>query len=167
MQIIQGHIEPFWKDQYKHISYTRNPFGNSNDIAKWVHLGYVAKHYTGEMHIVKESTATWELPFFKIFSGLHTGVTLYRMETSVIMPEHFDTFEFFIKRYNITDCSKIRRALIFLEDWQSGHIFEINNSSITGWKAGDYVIWDHTTPHLAANIGINMRYTAQVTYLNV
>jgi len=31
------------------------------------------------------------------------------------------------------------------------------------WKAGDYAIWTGNTKHFAANIGVDYRYTLQIT----
>jgi hypothetical protein len=163
---ILGHIDPFWNIEYRELSYSRNSFNNQEDVDKWNKYGYTNKYFTGKMYVASEID-TWAKPFFNIFPGNHTGVTFYKMETGIIMPMHKDMFSFFIKKYNIVDRSKIKRALIFLEDWKSGHIFEVEDRPISNWKAGDYIIWDMDTFHLAANIGIEDRYTAQITYLDV
>jgi hypothetical protein len=34
---------------------------------------------------------------------------------------------------------------------------------VTEWQAGDVVEWTYDTPHLAANMGIDPRYTLQIT----
>ena len=53
--------------------------------------------------------------------------------------------------------------MVFLEDWRSGHIMEVDDQQLTGWKAGDWVGWRYDTPHLAANLGTTDRYTLQIT----
>jgi hypothetical protein len=53
--------------------------------------------------------------------------------------------------------------VIYLEDWQSGHISEIEDTVISKWKAGDYIVWKNNTQHLAANVGKTSRYTLQIT----
>jgi hypothetical protein len=161
--VTKGHVSPFWKDEFKNLSYSRQPFSNQEDVAKWINMGYVAKHFTGQMYVAKSPAEAWIEPFFNLFPGTNTGVTFYKMETSVVMPAHTDSFTFFIKNYNIVDQTKIKRALVFLEDWKSGHNLEVDNYPVTQWKAGDYVIWDSSTPQLAANIGFELRYTAQIT----
>ena len=50
-----------------------------------------------------------------------------------------------------------------MEDWQSGHVFEIEKQPIVEWRAGDYVVWKNDTLHLAANVGKTSRYTLQIT----
>lgn len=164
---LSGHIEPFWANEYTKLEYTRNSFNNQYDIDKWIDDGYTNKYFTGKMHVANFHATNWTNLFFNLFPSTHTGVTFYKMETGIIMPTHKDTFKFFIEKNNIIDCSKIRRALIFLENWKSGHIFEIENTAVTNWQAGDYVVWNIDTPHLAANIGVENRYTAQITYLDV
>jgi len=50
-----------------------------------------------------------------------------------------------------------------MEDWQSGHISEIEKQPLINWTAGDYIIWKNDTLHLAANVGKTARYTLQIT----
>lgn len=164
---LSGHIEPFWNNEYTKLEYTRNSFNNQSDVDRWIDAGYNNKHFTGKMHIIDPKIVDWASPFFKLFSGLYTGVTFYKIETGVIMPKHTDSFKFFIEKYKISNPLRIKRSLMFLEDWKSGHIFEIENNPITNWKAGDFVTWDINSPHLAANIGLDLRYTAQITYFDV
>ena len=57
----------------------------------------------------------------------------------------------------------IRRAIVFLEDWASGHYLEVDNEPVVKWSAGDVVVWEYDTPHLAANMGTTPRYTLQIT----
>ena len=58
------------------------------------------------------------------------------------------------------DCVRI---VVFLEDWKSGHISEVNGVQVSNWHAGDYMLWESDCPHLAANIGLDKRYTLQLT----
>jgi hypothetical protein len=57
----------------------------------------------------------------------------------------------------------IYRALILLEDWKSGHYLEAMGVPYTDWTAGTVVEWSYDTPHMAANIGLEPRYTLQIT----
>jgi hypothetical protein len=52
---------------------------------------------------------------------------------------------------------------VFLEDWKPGHYFEGNDIAKVNWKAGDVVEWQYDAPHLAANLGLEPRYTLQIT----
>jgi len=80
------------------------------------------------------------------------------------LPEHVDTYERYIELFDLKGKEDtIRRAVLFLEDWQSGHYLEIEGQAIPHWSKGDYVAWTTNTPHMAANIGITPRYTLQIT----
>jgi hypothetical protein len=80
-----------------------------------------------------------------------------------VLPTHSDTYARFREVYGIADPDSIWRAVIFLEPWASGHYFEIDGDPYTEWQAGDTVVWQNTVPHLAANVGMTMRYTLQIT----
>jgi hypothetical protein len=87
--------------------------------------------------------------------------SVYRMNPGTTLPMHGDTYARFRELHNWT--GDIHRAVVYMEDWQSGHISEIEDTVITGWKAGDYIVWKNDTQHLAANVGKTSRYTLQVT----
>jgi hypothetical protein len=53
--------------------------------------------------------------------------------------------------------------LVLLEDWKSGHYLEVMDRPIVNWQAGQVVEWTYDTPHMAANIGLEPRYTLQIT----
>jgi hypothetical protein len=52
---------------------------------------------------------------------------------------------------------------VFLEDWKSGHYFEGNDVAKVNWRAGDVVEWQYDASHMAANLGLEPRYTLQIT----
>jgi hypothetical protein len=80
------------------------------------------------------------------------------------MPVHQDLYRRYIEVFNLQGQeTKIRRALVLLEDWQSGHYLELNGEPVVNWHAGDTVEWQYDTPHMAANIGLEPRYTLQIT----
>lgn len=163
----QGKIEPFWKDLHRYLDYQREPFNCDTDIDLWRKQGYSQEYFTGVMYDMKRSLADWIDPFFSVFEGKNIGVSFYRMDTCNILPYHRDTYKYYRTLFNIKDLSIIRRAVIFLEDWKPGHIFEIENIPITNWKAGEWVLWENDSPHMAANLGLEPRYTAQITFTDV
>ena len=57
----------------------------------------------------------------------------------------------------------IYRAILFLEDWKPGHYAEYNYQPLVDWRVGDCVVWQYDAPHMAANLGLNPRYTLQIT----
>jgi hypothetical protein len=86
------------------------------------------------------------------------------MKTGTVMPVHSDVYKRYIELFNLQGKeTRIRRALVLLEDWQSGHYLEVANKPYVNWKAGDTVEWSYDEPHSAANIGLEDRYTLQIT----
>lgn len=83
-------------------------------------------------------------------------------EPGQTLPLHVDTFYKISQQFNVdaNDCIRIN---IFLEDWQSGHYFEIDNVSFTSWTRGDAVIIQTNQPHLSGNMGLTPKYTMQIT----
>jgi len=163
----QGLITPFWKYQHRYLNYVRESFNCQEDLILWRSQGYSQEHFTGEMYDMRNLMPMWAEKFFSVFEGNNIGLSFYKMNTCNILPHHRDTYSRYIKLFNIQDTSKIHRAVIFLEDWQPGHIFEIEKTPITNWKAGEYVLWQYDAEHMAANLGLEPRYTLQVTYTNV
>ena len=163
----QGLITPFWEYQHRYLNYVRESFNCEEDLILWRSQGYSQEHFTGEMYDMRNPMPPWAEKFFSVFEGNNVGLSFYKMNTCNILPQHRDTYNRYIKLFNIQDTSKIHRAVIFLEDWQPGHIFEIEQTPITNWKAGEYVLWQYDAEHMAANLGLEPRYTLQVTYTNV
>ena len=68
------------------------------------------------------------------------------------------------RKFYETEIEEIEQKIkFFLENWKSGHYFEINDTPIVKWKKGDYVMRKNDVPHMAANLGRENRYTMQVT----
>lgn len=78
------------------------------------------------------------------------------------LPSHLDTFFTFSVNNGIEpkDCVRIN---IFLEDWKTGHYFEINETPVLQWKQGDAIMIEIEEPHLSGNMGMEPKYTMQVT----
>ncbi len=53
--------------------------------------------------------------------------------------------------------------MLLLEDWKPGHYLEVEGKPYVNWRAGDTVEWVYNTPHMAANVGLEDRYTLQIT----
>jgi hypothetical protein len=102
-----------------------------------------------------------------IFAGLgwkDIGTSYYRMNTGTVLPTHGDLYTKYIDLFDLQGREhNIRRAIVFLEDWSSGHYFEAMGVPCTNWTAGQVMEWTYNTPHMAANIGLAPRYTLQIT----
>jgi hypothetical protein len=159
-------IYKFWDDEYKHLDYVQEPFNDPESVSRWLSQGYQEK-ITGDLSDMRHRLPTWNQQFVDFYTQRgwqDIGVAYYRMHTGTVMPEHQDLYKRYIQVFGLQEQeSSIRRAIVFLEDWKSGHYFELDGFPVVGWGAGDVVEWHYDTPHMAANIGLVPRYTLQVT----
>ena len=165
----RGHIDPFWDDEsFYCLTYSNQKFSNDQEIERWKQEGYVhpEKYFTGAMCDMSNPQPDWGQKIIKWFQKTYpvknVGITYYKMVTGVISPRQNDEYIKYRKLFDIP-LEKCVRVIVFLQDWKSGHYFEINDTPITDWRAGDYVFWKSDTPHMAANIGTTERYTLQWT----
>lgn len=86
-----------------------------------------------------------------------------KMRPGMILPIHSDKYAYFRSQNTIADNECVRRIIVFLEDWQSGHVSEVDGIPFTLWQQGDWISWTDDTPHMAANLGHTDRYTLQIT----
>jgi hypothetical protein len=163
MAYTRGHVIPWWDDQFKKLNYLHDSWRNDLDIKRWNITGYHGMKYEGGVYSMQQDMPKYAEPFFTLFEWDHVTLSFFRMKTSNILPMHKDYYNKYSELYNIKDRNLIIRAIVFLEDWKSGHCFEIDNTPITQWRAGDWVSWLFDTPHMAANIGVEDRYTLQIT----
>lgn len=160
-------IEPFWDTSYQFLDYTHEEFNNPNDLQKWLALGFSNK-FTGAMCDMRKPQPSWNndmiARFEMMFGWKDVCTSYYKMSSGTILPYHHDTYKRYIEIFELENMQQsVHRAIVFLEDWQSGHYLEVDNEPITKWKAGDVVTWWYDTPHLAANMGYTPRYTLQIT----
>jgi hypothetical protein len=80
------------------------------------------------------------------------------------IPEHFDTFYQFSQKNN---CSKeqVCRLNFFLEEWKSGHYFELLGEPFTKWRKMNFKVIRYGQLHLSGNMGLLPKYTMQITGL--
>jgi hypothetical protein len=159
-------IPVFWDDEFKNLNYVNESFNDPDSVNQWVNQGYYNR-FTGDMCDMRSPQPSWNCKFLKIFSAMgwkDIGTSYYRMNTGTILPVHQDLYVKYIQLYNLKGLEhSIRRAVLFLEDWKSGHYGEYNGVAFVGWRAGDVIEWTYDLPHSAANLGIEPRYTLQIT----
>ena len=164
--VTQFNIEPFWGDAYKHLDYAKEPFNNPTDTSRWMAMGF-SDNFVGSMCDMRRVQPVWNTAIIAKFEALgwrDVCTSYYRMDPGTILPLHSDTYKRYIEIYNLQMYrNHIHRAIVFLEDWASGHYLEVADEPITKWAAGDVVVWEYDTPHLAANMGSTPRYTLQIT----
>ena len=159
-------IEPFWDDEFKHLDYVNEPFNDQEDVQRWLAAGYQSK-FCGGMADMRSRQPQWNHRFVEHFESLgwkDIGTSYYRMTSGTVMPVHQDRYVKYIKLFDLKGKEHtIRRALVLLEDWRPGHYLEVLGEPFVNWRAGDVVEWLFDTPHMAANIGLDDRYTLQIT----
>lgn len=155
-------ICPTWSG-YRDLPYRNEPFNDPESVDHWRQLGYTQTRFTGDMYDMRQAAPDWMQHIQQEFAWQHFSWSIYRMPPGTVLPCHSDTYARFRELHAITDPDRIWRAVIFLEPWHSGHYLEVNGVPVISWQAGDTVVWQSDTPHLAANVGVTDRYTLQIT----
>ena len=161
----KGHISRYWSEKdYKNLEYVRQPI-TEEEVEVWKSQGYdYVKSFTGSMYDSRNEVMPSLIErmdnFFPNMKNL--TYTFYKMSTLEIMPPHSDHFRTYCKLFD-TEFKDVYRILVMLEDWKPGHYLEIAGQGITNWIAGDWFMWENDVSHAAANIGIEDRYTLQIT----
>lgn len=97
---------------------------------------------------------------FSWLTGHEFAIT--KLSPGDILPLHRDLYRSYRSRHDVT-VDQIQRIIVFLQDWQSGHLLQIGDQMIVHWQSGDWVSWIGHDAHLAANLGPHDRYTLQIT----
>lgn len=167
-EILRYHIPRFWDDEYKQLLYINEPFNDPDSLNTWIVQGYNEYgKFTGDMCDMRSVQPQWNSQFVNIYTDLgwkNIGTSYYRMSTGTVLPTHSDLYRRYVELFNLQGQEhRIRRAIVFLEDWRPGHYAEYNGVAKVNWRAGDVVEWQYDAPHMAANLGLEPRYTLQIT----
>ena len=159
-------IDRFWDDEFKNLDYINEPFNDQEDVRHWLASGYQPK-FCGGMADMRGRQPSWNHRFVEHFGSLgwkDIGTSYYRMTSGTVMPVHQDRYVKYIDLFSLQGQeNNIRRALVLLEDWRPGHYLEVQGRPFVDWQAGTTVEWNYDVPHMAANIGLEPRYTLQIT----
>ena len=164
--MIEGHIdltkfEPFHKNiEYEHMKWKDKQQGFNFAVPDLEAAYNIDSLQVGVSRNVPDDY----LELFKsIFNISSFSYAVQKMFPGNILPYHSDKYGFFLSQHPGLKIENIIRYIVFLEDWQPGHISEIDGDSHTKWKRGDWISWRGATPHLAANLGFEDRYALQIT----
>ena len=164
--IVKYNLEVFWNDEFKHLEYINEPFNDPVSVNQWISQGYQSK-ITGDLCDMRHRLPSWNHKFVELYEAQgwkDIGLAYYRMPTGTVMPVHQDLYKRYIEVFDLQGQEQsIRRALVLLENWKSGHYLEVMGVPTVDWQAGAVVEWPYDTPHMAANIGLEPRYTLQIT----
>jgi hypothetical protein len=165
-EVIKYFLEVFWDDEYTRLNYINEIFNDAPARDRWMGAGY-PNRFTGDMCDMRSAQPSWNQRFVDIFTDLgwkDIGTSYYRMQTGTVLPTHGDLYVKYIQLHGLQGQEqRIRRAVVFLEDWQPGHYAEYMSEPLVKWAAGTVMEWTYDTPHMAANIGLTPRYTLQIT----
>ena len=134
-------------------------------MTPWLSMGYPEStlRQWGEFHHVDADSAQGLFEWcaqFRVSAWVQQHTLFVVALPGMAMPPHRDV------QQNLRDAHPvdlIRRRQIFVEDWRSGHYFEVNGRVFTGWSAGDWVEFSIDELHMGGNIGNTNRYTVQVS----
>ena len=165
-EVIKYFLQVFWDDEYQRLDYINEPFNDIESRDRWMAAGY-PNRFTGDMCDMRSPQPSWNQHFVDMFASMgwkDIGTSYYRMNTGTVLPTHGDLYLKYIDLYKLQGQEhRIRRAVVFLEDWKSGHYAEYLGVPLTQWTAGTVMEWSYDTPHMAANLGLEPRYTLQIT----
>jgi hypothetical protein len=163
---LKYRIERFWDDEFKTLDYIQEPFNDPVSVNLWISQGYQSK-IIGDLCDMRHRLPAWSTTFINIYEQQgwqDVGLAFYRMPTGTVLPVHSDLYKRYVELFNLQGKeTTIRRSLVLLEDWKSGHYLEVAGKPYTHWREGDTIEWSYDEPHMAANIGLEDRYTLQIT----
>jgi hypothetical protein len=159
----QGHVTPWWSDDFKNLDYTYYQLANIEDIKRWESDYGNRLTYNGGVYNMTNVMPDYAQPFFKLMPWKNVGISFFRLLTCEALPLHSDHYSKYCDILEIDDPKKIWRCIVFLDDWKSGHYMEVGGQAIVNWRRGDFVYWNNDTPHYAGNFGTEARYTMQIT----
>lgn len=158
----QGHVEPWWNDSFKDLDYRYYPLNNTHDLVRWINEGYAHLTLNGGLYNMSRPMPDYADNFIALFPWQDICIAFYRMNTCDALPLHTDSYKSYRQMFGV-EAEQMHRAIVFLENWKSGHYFEIDNTPLMPWKAGDWICWNNEVPHYAGNFGVEPRYTMQIT----
>lgn len=88
-------------------------------------------------------------------------VSIIKVNPGNTIPLHRDLHYKLRSTYDLTGITY--RYLVFLEDWKTGHYFEIYNRPCVEWRAGDWIKFTNEDWHLGGNMGLEPFYSVQIT----
>lgn len=147
---------------FKNFSYDYELFRDEAQLELWITAGHTIENTKiGIFQVAntqKYKFITDQFPHLK-----NIGICFHVLQPGNYLPEHQDRYGFYSKKFNIENLNNICRTVVFLESSKRGHFLTVDDKVYSLWNAGDTVSWSGTTPHSAINLGLEPRYTMQIT----
>jgi len=152
-------IQDFWSEDLKRHSYARQvPF-----VAK--NFDHLDRTYYNRDYLLQsfndELPGCWK-NFYSAVGVDKGSVSWTCIIPNLILPSHRDTF-FTLRQQLQIEVEQCIRYLIFLEDWQFGHLLGFEHMNIVNWKKGDVWAFDSTELHFAVNASNSHFHSCQVS----
>ena len=152
-----NNIIPFWKNDLSTFK-----FLDKTPIAP-----HAVPHANYQGTMLKQSfneNVPDYIQYYNILGVQHGSVCWLCLEPKEMIPIHRDSFYMLKTKMNVKveDCV---RYLIMLEDWEPGHMVQLDDLVLADWKAGDVWYFDSTVLHWTANCGVTNFYSCQVSTL--
>ena len=151
------------KECHRNLKYETTNIKDAYDNEKWQRAGHNLESITLNVHQFNGIYPWMEYlsDYFKHLKDVKYSFNL--IKPGHYLPSHIDRYGFYKHANGVEIVANIKRYIIFLEEWEDGHFLTIEDKVINKWKVGDTVSWIGETPHAAINLGLNNRYTLQVT----
>lgn len=162
--MIRNRVIPIlWGHKHRELDYMLDVFKDANQESSWIESGHQPSTLTIGLHAMSRPYE-WMDYLADYFPDLkNISYSFSRFSPGTYFPIHFDRYGFYSKQNNLTDLSRIRRYILFLEDAEPGHFLQVGDHMYYNWPAGLCVGWKNDEWHLAANLGFSDRYTLQIT----
>jgi hypothetical protein len=162
--MIKNRVVPIrWSTEHRDLPYIKDYFKDSEQESNWIKLGHQPKALCVELHVIKD-VYPWMNYVPQYFPDLENlSFCINRFPPGTYFPMHIDRYGYYSKANDIQDLSSIARYVLFLEDSIPGHILQIGDTVYHNWPAGLCVGWEYSTLHMVANLGMQDRYTLQIT----
>lgn len=150
-------------DQHRNLPYSKQTHRDALQLDAWEAMGYHRDSITMFICQLPDPDVwfSYVANHFTFLSELKFA--FHRLTPGHYLPTHSDSYGFYKKQQAIDSPDQIMRYIVFLEDWQEGHLLTVGDHVYSKWIAGDCVGWKGETPHAAINLGTTDRYTLQIT----
>lgn len=104
---------------------------------------------------------TWAKDIERVFGLFDQGLKFIRLSQYDVIPPHVPSITDYCIE-NKADPDDVMISILMLEDWQAGHLLEINGIPHTNWKKGDWFKFWADTKLSYANVGKKKMYMLQL-----
>jgi hypothetical protein len=144
MALLIGNTEDIWTDEHEYFNYVISTFDPLIEI------------YEAE-----GKDFNWLLEISNILGLINCEFRFLKFKKDSKVCSNKNVFENFSEKTKLNK-SRIWQACLFLDEWKSGHYFEIQNKPLTCYKKGDYAVWTYDENFLQANLGSDNMYILEI-----